>query len=674
MLARNRKPQIIRIIPAGNLLPFSIPGNPHGNGTSPHRRHLATGLAATSTATTTTMAAATARPMSPPGVRHDFRPRPLSSSTNRVIHRLIRDGDVGSARRLFDEMPVKTPVSWNSILAAYSKHPGYLAEARRLFAGIPCPDVVSFNTMLSCYFRNGDVDGARLLFSRMPVKDCVSWNSMISGLSENAKMEEAQALFSAMPEKNLVSWNAMITGFVRAGNLDLAEEFFGRAPDKNDVVLQTVMITGYMGSGKVHRARRLFDRMLIRNLVTWNAMISGYVENRQPENALKIFQTMVGTLCLKPNSSSFSSALLGCSHLSALELGKQIHQFACKSPLILDPTVGTSLVSMYCKCGDLGEARRLFDRMHQRDVVCWNAMMSGYAQHGYGAIAVQLFNEMKNKGILPNWITFVAALSACIHAGMVDLGKSIFETMRAEYDVKPIPDHYYCMIDLLCRAGLLMEAVELIHKMPFSPNQAVFGTLLGACKIQKNLELAEFAAQRLLELEPRSAGAYVQLANVYAAMHRWDDVSKVRRLMKEREVVKSPGYSWIEVKSVVHVFRSGDRAHSQLDSIYAKLNELEVSMKKAGYVPDLSSALHDVGVEQKEQILSRHSEKLAIAFGLITIPPWMMIRVFKNLRVCVDCHNATKFISMIERRDIIVRDTARFHHFSNGCCSCGDFW
>ncbi|CAA7403745.1 unnamed protein product [Spirodela intermedia] len=599
-------------------------------------------------------------------------------SSNWAISRLVRDGDVDSARRLFDAMPVKNLVSWNLMLAAYSKKPGRLAEARELFAEIPSPDVVSFNTMLSCHFRNGDAEGARRLFNQMPARDCVSWNAMISGLAENGATDEARGVFSAMPEKNLVSWNTMIAGLVRAGDLALAEKYFREAPDKDDVVLQTVMISGYMAAGEVDRARSLFDGMPARNPVTWNAMISGFVDNQQPENALKIFQAALGggsSPRLRPNSSTLSSALLGCSHLSALELGKQIHQLACKLPLILDPVVGTSLVSMYCKCGDLGAARKLFEEMPRRDVVTWNAIISGHALHGRGGEALKLFHEMtNNQGILPNWVTFVAALSACAHAGMVGAGRRIFRSMRERYGVDPRPDHYFPMVDLLCRAGLLAEAAELIRRSPFRPHGALFGALLGACRAQKNPELAEFAAGRLLELNPRSAGAYVQLANVYAAAGRWEDVSRVRRLMREGKLVKAPGCSWIEAKGAVHVFRSGDRRHRELEAIWAKLAELEEAMKRAGHAPHLGSAGHDVVVEEKERMLLGHSEKLAIAFGLLAVPAWATIRVFKNLRVCVDCHNATKLISTLEGREIVVRDTSRFHHFRDGSCSCGDFW
>ncbi|XP_058093269.1 pentatricopeptide repeat-containing protein At4g16835, mitochondrial-like [Magnolia sinica] len=594
-------------------------------------------------------------------------------SLNKTIRFHLRNGDLDSARQVFEKMPVKTNFSWNLILTGYSR-PGKLEEALQLFERILQPDVYSFNIMLACYFQNSEVVSARYLFDRMPVRDSASWNTMISGLCQNGKMLEAQEVFSAMPQKNDVAWSAMISGHVQSGDLGLAVGLFHQAPiSEKGVFSWTAMITGFMSFGKVESARELFDEMPERNLVTWNSMVAGYVKNCRAEDALKLFRMML-EMGMRPNQSTFSSALLGCSDLSALELGKQIHQFISKLPLHLDTTCGTSLLSMYCKCGDLDDARKLFDEMPRRDVVTWNAMISGYAQHGFGEKAIQLFDEMRNERRKPNWITFVGVLLACNHAGLVELGIRYFDSMEKDYKVEARPDHFTCMVDLLGRAGLLAEAVDLIHKMPFEPHSAIFGTLLGACRIHKNLELAEFAAHKLLNLDPSSAAGYVQLANVYAAMNRWDDVARVRQSMKEKKVVKMPGYSWIEVKSLVHEFRSGDRIHPQLASIEKKLHELEKSMKAAGYVPDLDCALHDLEEERKELILSRHSEKLAIAFGLISTPPGTQIRVFKNLRVCRDCHNAAKFISAIEGREIIVRDTTRFHHFSNGKCSCGDYW
>ncbi|XP_022154015.1 pentatricopeptide repeat-containing protein At4g16835, mitochondrial-like [Momordica charantia] len=592
-------------------------------------------------------------------------------SLNKTISSLVRAGDLESAHEVFDKMPVRTTVTWNSMLSGYSKVVGKMKEACEVFDQIPQPDSVSYNIMLACYLRNYGVGVALTFFNRMPVKDIASWNTMITGFAQNGQVREAFELFSVMPEKNGVSWSAMISVYVEQGDLDSAEELYEKAFIKS-VVVETAMLTGYMKFGKVDLAERLFHKMGVRNLVTWNSMIAGYVENCRAEDGLKLFKAMIESR-VRPNASSLSSVLLGCSNLSALPMGRQVHQLVSKSPLSKDTTACTSLISMYCKCGDLDSAWKLFLEMPRKDAITWNAMISGYAQHGAGRKALNLFDEMRNGAMKPDWITFVAVLLACNHAGLVDLGVQYFQSMK-EFGIEAKPDHYTCVIDLLGRAGRLDEAVSVINEMPFKPHAAIFGTLLGACRIHKNLDLAEFAAKNLLDLDPMSATGYVQLANIYAATSKWDRVAKVRKMMKEHNVVKIPGYSWIEIKSVTHEFRSGDRVHPELTSIHRKLNELYGKMKLAGYVPDLEFVLHDVEEEHKEKLLLWHSEKLAIAFGLLKMAPETPIRVFKNLRVCGDCHRAIKFISAIERREIIVRDTTRFHHFSNGFCSCGDYW
>ncbi|KAM7274221.1 hypothetical protein ACFE04_028885 [Oxalis oulophora] len=602
-------------------------------------------------------------------------PPPLNPdivSSNKTITNYIRSGDIKSALGVFDNMPVKTTITWNSILAWYSKRRGELTQAQQLFDRIPDPDSVSYNTMLSCYIRNADINVAKSFFDRIPVKDTASWNTIVSGFAQKGRMGEALELFSLMPEKNCVSWSAIVSGYVECGELDLAIELFEAAPVKS-VVTWTAMVNGFMKFKRIQSAERLFEQMPVKNLVSWNAMIAGYVENGKAEDGLKLFKTMLGSR-IQPNGSSLSSVLLGCSELSALQLGRQVHQLVLKSPLSNDTTAGTSLISMYCKCGELEESWKLFLEIRRKDVVTWNAMISGYAQHGAGKKALSLFDEMKDLGVQPDWITFVSVLLACNHAGLVDLGIGYFDSMVRDYGIEAKPDHYACVVDLLGRAGRLTEAVALIKKMPFRPHVAIFGTLLGACRIHKNLELAEFASKNLINLDPTSAAGYVQLANVYAATSQWDDVARVRKSMKANKVVKTPGYSWLEVSNVVHKFRSGDRKHPDLALIHEKLKELEPKMKLAGYVPNLECALHDVDKELKEQLLLRHSEKLAIVFGLIKVPVGVSIRVFKNLRVCEDCHSAIKYISAIERREIIVRDTTRFHHFKDGLCSCGDYW
>ncbi|KAM0875423.1 hypothetical protein ACQ4PT_036812 [Festuca glaucescens] len=482
--------------------------------------------------------------------------------------------------------PRQTTADYNRLLAGYARSPGgRLRDARHLFDRIPDPDAISYNTLLSCHFARGDVAGARELFSVMPARDIASWNTMVSGLSRNGAVEEARAVFLAMPARNSVSWNAMVSGFASAGDMGKAEECFMDAPEKEDAVLWTAMVSGYMDAGNVEKAIQFFQAMPVRNLVSWNAVVAGYVKNSRAEDALKVFKTLVTAATVRPNESTLSSVLLGCSNLSALGFGRQIHQWCIKLPLSRRVTVGTALVSMYCKCGDLEGACRLFGEMRTRDVVAWNAMISGYAQHGDGREAIKLFEKMKDKGVKPNWITFVAVLTACIHTGLCDFGIQCFESMQEVYGIKPRVDHYSCMVDLLCRAGLIERSVNLICSMPFEPHPSAYGTLLAACRVYKNLEFAEFAAEKLIEQNPQSAGAYVQLANIYAAANQWADVSRVRRWMKDNAVVKTPGYSWVEIKGVIHEFRSNDRLHPQLHLIHGKLEQLEEQMKAMGYVP-----------------------------------------------------------------------------------------
>ena len=246
--------------------------------------------------------------------------------------------------------------------------------------------------------------------------------------------------------------------------------------------------------------------------------------------------------------------------------------------------------------------------------------------------------------------------------------------MTRDYGITANSKHYTCMIDLLGRAGRLDDAQNLMKNMPFEPDAATWGALLGASRIHGNTELGEKAAEMIFEMEPDNTGMYVLLSNLYAASGRWGDVGKMRLRMRDRGVKKVPGYSWVEVQNKIHTFTVGDSIHPERDRIYAFLEELGLKMKKEGYVSSTKLVLHDVEEEEKENMLKYHSEKLAVAFGLLTIAPGRPVRVIKNLRVCEDCHNAIKHISKIVGRLIILRDSHRFHHFNGGQCSCGDYW
>ncbi|XP_057869692.1 pentatricopeptide repeat-containing protein At3g26782, mitochondrial-like [Cryptomeria japonica] len=329
---------------------------------------------------------------------------------------------------------------------------------------------------------------------------------------------------------------------------------------------------------------------------------------------------------------------------------------------------------MYAKCGSIQKARELFDKMNHPRKVSWNAMIAGYAMHGYGKDALKLFELMELSGSNPNHVSFVSVLFACSHAGFINDGCKYFNLMSCSYCIMPTIDHYVCMIDLLGRAGYLEEALNFIIKMPIKLDAVAWKCLLGACRTHKNIGLGEFVATLLFESDAENDAPYVLLSNIYAELGSWGSFQKVRNLMKDRGIKKNPGCSWIEVHKMVHVFCVGDRSHPQTEEIYAKLEKLSWEMKAAGYNTDTGYALNDVEEEEKELLLCHHSEKLAIAFGLLNTFPGTTIRIVKNLRVCNDCHTATKFISKVAGREIIVRDANRFHHFKLGQCSCGDYW
>eukprot|EP01018_Ginkgo_biloba_P013574 Gb_33693 [translate_table: standard] len=599
---------------------------------------------------------------------------------------------------------------WNALVDMYAKC-GSIDYAHNAFDKMPKRDAVSWNTMIAGLAHNGRVEEALKFFQKMPERDAVSWTAMISGYAQNGLGEEALKLFQQMNltgmnanAKTFVSvltacanltslgegieihekiirsgfqtdvfvGNALIDMYAKCRSIENAHDSFDKMHNRN-VVSWTAMITGYAQNGHVDEALKLFQKMPERNVISWTAMIAGYAQNGHSEEALKLFGQMQ-LEGMKPNSKTFASVLPACANLAALEQGKDIHDELVRCGFQSDVFVGNALVDMYAKCGSIENARHVFDTMPQRDVVSWTSMISGYAMHGCGKEALKLFRQMQHSGTKPDHVTLVGVLSACCHAGLVDEGWQYFDWMSQYHHITPTMEHYGCMVDLLGRAGRLDEAEDFINKMPIKPDANVWGSLLGACRLHNNIELGVCVAEHLFELDPNNGAPYVLLSNTYATAGRWDDLEKVRKTMKERRVKKKPGCSWIEVNKLVNTFLVGDRSHPQTKEIYAKLDELSRQMKAAGYVANTKVIMHDVEEEQKEQILCYHSEKLAIAFGLINTSNGTTIRIIKNLRVCDNCHSAAKFISNIVKREIVVRDANRFHHFKDGRCSCGDYW
>ncbi|XVF09492.1 hypothetical protein REPUB_Repub07fG0097800 [Reevesia pubescens] len=601
----------------------------------------------------------------------DRMPYKNSITWNALLATYVQNGRMEEACRLFESKPDWDLVSWNCLMGGFVKKKR-LVDARRIFDRIPFRDKISWNTIITGYAQNGEIEEARRLFDESPVQDVFTWTAMVSGYVQNGMVDKAREFFEKMPEKNAVSWNAMIAGYVQCKRMDMARKLFEEMPCQ-DVTSWNTIITGYAQNGEIVHAKDFFIRMPRRDTVSWAAMIAGYAQSGYNEEALCLFVEMKRD-GERLNRSSFACALSTCAHIAALEFGKQLHGRLVKAGYESGSFVGNALLLMYFKCGGIKEACSAFEEIMEKDIVSWNTMIAGYARHGFGKEALKIFESMKAVCAKPDDTTMVGVLSACSHAGLVDRGTEYFYSMNQDYGITANSRHYTCMVDLLGRAGQLDEAQKLIRNMPFEPDAATWGALLGASRIHGNTKLAEMAAELIFEMEPENGGMYVLLSNLYAASGRWADVSKMRLKMRDTGVKKVPGYSWLEVQNKIHTFSVGDSCHPDRDKIYAYLEELDFKMRREGYVSSTKLILHDVDEEEKEHMLKYHSEKLAVAFGILSIPAGRPIRVIKNLRVCEDCHNAIKYISKIVGRLIILRDSNRFHHFREGSCSCGDYW
>lgn len=543
------------------------------------------------------------------------------------------------------------------------------------------------NALLTYYSKNGFLDEAKRVFNVMgEMRDEVSWNSMIVVYGQHRKGLKALGLFQEMIRRgfsvDMFTLASVLTAFTCVedllGGLQFHAKLIKTGFHQNSHVGSGLIDLYSKCAGGMSDCRKVFEEISAPDLVLWNTMISGYSQNDEfSEDALDCLRQMqrVG-YC--PDDCSFVCVISACSNLSSPTQGKQIHALAIKSEIPSNRiSVNNALVAMYSKCGNLHDARRLFDTMPEHNTVSLNSMIAGYAQHGIGMESLCLFELMLQTDVVPSSITFISVLSACAHTGKVEEGQKYFNMMREKFRIEPEVGHYSCMIDLLGRAGKLGEAERLIETMPFSPGTIGWATLLSACRTHGNIELAMKAANQFLELEPSNAVPYVMLSNMYSRAGKWEEVAKIRKLMRDRGVKKKPGCSWIEVNKRVHVFVAEESSHPMIKEIHEYLEEMSRKIKRAGYVPDVRWALvkDDETVEgEKEIMLGHHSEKLAVAFGLISTREGEPILVVKNLRICGDCHNAIKFISAIAGREITVRDAHRFHCFKEGKCSCGDYW
>ncbi|MQL82592.1 hypothetical protein Taro_015073 [Colocasia esculenta] len=553
-----------------------------------------------------------------------------------LVDMYAKCGYLGTAKQVFDVLSEQNVVSWTSLIGGYGQF-GYVVEAMMLFNQmrvVPLsPDEFTFVTVLGAC-STIDYLGIGIQLHSLSIKmghdvSPVVANAICAMYAKSGNVHNADSIFHSMPIRNVISW--------------------------------TTMITAYSQMGDHVNALALFRRMPERNVVTWNALLASHVRNGHREEGLKMYILMLREATVWPDWITFTILFSMCADLGALRLGNQLISQLTKFGFDSDVSVANGIIAFYSKSGRIVDAEEVFYSITEKNLISWNTMISGYGQNGLGKKAVETFENMLLTDTEPDHITYVAILSACSHSGLISEGKFYFDFMVRHHKISPGSEHLACMVDLLGRAGLLEEAKIMIDEMETEPTSEIWGALLNACKIYGNTKLAENAVKHLLELDVKHSGSYVLLANIYSDSGKSDDAAGVRKLMKDRGIRKEPGCSWLEVNNRIHAFVVNNLEHPQIENILITLDEVVKKIQTKGYVNQMGSQ-------------SPHSEKLAITFGLTSLPNWMPIHIMKNLRICVDCHNFAKFISSVFTRELVIRDTNRFHHFKEGLCSCSDYW
>ncbi|GMJ05865.1 EMBRYO DEFECTIVE 3141 [Hibiscus trionum] len=541
------------------------------------------------------------------------------------------------------------------------------------------PDQYMSNRVLLMHVKCGMMIDARNIFDEMPEKNLVSWNTIIAGLVDIGGYLEAFRLFLFMWEEFSDCGSRTFATMIRASAglelISVGKQLHSCAVKTGvgeDIYVFCALIDMYSKCGSIEDAQWVFDDMPEKTTVGWNSIIAGYALHGYSEEALSMFYVMRDS-GVKMDHFTFSMIIRICSRLASVEYAKQAHAGLIRYGFGSDIVANTALVDFYSKWGRIEDAKHVFDRMPCKNTISWNAVIAGYGNHGRGAEAVELFEQMLREKMRPNHVTFLAVLSACSYSRLYERGWEFFQSMSRDHKIKPRAMHYACMIELLGQEGLLDEAFALIRAAPFQPTANMWAALLTGSRVNGNLELGKFASEKLYGMEPEKLSNYVVLMNIYNQSGRLKEAAAVLQTLRRKGLRMLPVCSWIEVNKRSHVFLSGDKSHVQTDEIYRKVDSLVHQISKRGYVPEEKTLLPDVD-EQEQRVLLYHSEKLAVAFGLLNTMNKSPLQIVQSHRICNDCHNAIKLIALVTRREIVVRDASRFHHFKHGSCSCGDYW
>ncbi|PON69242.1 Tetratricopeptide-like helical domain containing protein [Parasponia andersonii] len=453
-------------------------------------------------------------------------------------------------------------------------------------------DIFSGCSLSDMYAKCGFLESAKVVFNHIDRPDLVSWNAIISGFANNEDANEAILLFNKMRSigfnPNYVTVLSLLSGCSSSWTIWQGKQvhsytikmgFDSRVPVCNSLLSMYAKCSALSDAFKVFE-----DISSSADSVSWNAMLTACTQHNQAGDVLRLFGLMLLSQ-IRPDHIALSNIVAACAVIASLEVGNQVHCFSMKSGLVLNLSVTNGLIDMYTKCGSLGTARKLFNLMENPDVVSWSSLIVGYAQFGYGKEALELFRMMRSSGVKPNEVTLLGVLTACSHVGLVEEGLKIFRTIEMEHGIARTREHCSCMVDLLARAGRLYEAEEFIKETAFDPDVVVWKTLLAACKTHGNTDIGKRAAKNIIKIDPSNSAAHVLLCSIYASSGRWEEVTRLRSLMKERGVKKVPGQSWIEVKGRIHAFLADDTLHPERDKIYEKLEELWLQMLDEGCDP-----------------------------------------------------------------------------------------
>ncbi|KAK4770057.1 hypothetical protein SAY87_030589 [Trapa incisa] len=645
---------------------------------------------------------------------------------NDLIDMHSKCGRMDLAQKVFDRMLERNVVSWTALMCGFLQN-GDPAVCLSCFTQMMTfshvrPNDFTLSTALKASGMSGVLE-CGLQVQGLSVKlgfdsACVVGNCAIDMYSKCWKIDEAERVFWGMPFRNLISWNVMIAGYVLVENGYMALALFRKMREGREIpddytfasmfkacsslgaflegsqmhgflitigfpILSRAAVAGaivdfYIKCGYISEARKMFDQIEEKNIITWSALILGYAQGDNLSNAMDLF-TLLRLESPEEVDGFVISSLIGVfADFALAEQGKQMHAYTVKVPCGWDISVVNSILDMYLKCGLLDDAEKYFGEIPLRNVVSWTAMITGYGKHGLGKGAVNSFNKMQSENIKPDAVSYLAVLTACSHSGLLEESQEIFLRLCCDSMVKPQVEHFSCMVDVLGRSGRVQEAKNVIECMPIRPNVGIWQTLLSACKVHGYLELGQEVGEVLLKMDSSNPVNYVMMSNIYLDAGYYKKSENVRELVKRKRLEKVGGCSWVEIDKKMNFFYSGDDSHPLIDRIHEVLNEMNRRVKQeTGYMYKVRFALHDVEEESKEESLRVHSEKLAIGLALVCgglEQEGRVIRVFKNLRVCGDCHEFIKGLSRILKVVFIVRDANRFHKFQDGFCSCRDYW